>query len=32
MEVAESMSAGDARVVITFLRRLSAAIGGDLRN
>jgi hypothetical protein len=32
MEVAESMSAEDARVVITFLRRMSAAIGAERHN
>jgi hypothetical protein len=32
MEVAESMSAEDARVVIMFLRRMSAALGDDPRN
>jgi hypothetical protein len=29
MEVAESMSADEARVVITFLRRMSAAISEE---
>jgi hypothetical protein len=29
MEVAESMSAEDARVVITFLRRMSSAISQE---
>lgn len=32
MEVAESMGAEDARVVITFLRRMSAALGDDRRD
>src|SRR6478609_10907997 len=32
LEVAESMSAEDARVVITFLRRMSSAIGAERHN
>lgn len=32
MEVAESMSTEDARAVITFLRRMSAALGDEQRN